>query len=765
VIKIKSFRASKLSGSVQRQILLPALLLASSSVLLLSGCSSALNLGSTPSGTGTVDSNTAKVGGKVHGGQFPVQGSQVYVYAATTTGYGVAATQASPTPATTDANGDFTGLSYTCSTGQWLFLVAEGGDSQGDGQNQFNNSAIVLTSAMGPCNNTTSFNASNSYYIDEVTTVATEYALAGFSTGYADVSSTSTNSVGLGNAFKTVTNLVNLQTGQALTPSASNPNPTSATPYYANNAVANTSPDTYLSIVPYDTINALANVLANCVNTSASTNSQCTTLFSYTGGSNSFASGRGVNNSPNASVTLNTADAALYIAHNPGLPNASGNGNNVSLLLTSPTPANTIFTPSVASLATLPNDLTLTINFVGGGLGGTSSSNRSESSQFAIDETGNIWVPNVALHSVTELSPLGVPLSGSTTTNQTSPFATITKGGYTSGGVARPTWVAIDQSGNAWVSDATNCLTEFAADPTSSGSSALSPSTGYTAPCNSLGGAISVAVDGGNPNDIWLVIEENEYISASTTSGALVSGFPTTQGAINDAEDTLLPDYLGNMWYLDGGGPVGAYNETGTRTSETGNILSSPGIYAAFFASASGTTPTMIWDEGADLADKDMIVGNPSTPNVISVGTLSSVTADTTEWGFAVDGNNLVYLGVDTNDSVTPDNLTVFTTSITEVSPASVGYMGGSALTALLSPSGVAVDQAGNVWVLNQSNAEINPANVYASAAPITYLKSGLEGNATLTEFVGLAAPANPVPAVAGRTGSPTAAGAYGVKP
>lgn len=224
---------------VQRHVLIPAMLLASSSVLLLSGCSSAYNPGL--SSVAPAEQIVATAKGKVHGGQFPVQGSTVNVYAAATTGYGAAATlQTTGTAPTTNSNGNFS-ISYHCTTGQELYLVATGGDPLNDGLGS-NNSALVLTAAMGPCGNLFT-GISGTFNITEVTTVATEFALAGFSKGYLNVGSSSTNTAGLANAFSTVTNLVNLSTGTAL----------SVTPAYPLPGSTNgttTPPDVYSSIVP-----------------------------------------------------------------------------------------------------------------------------------------------------------------------------------------------------------------------------------------------------------------------------------------------------------------------------------------------------------------------------------------------------------------------------------------------------------------------------------------------------------------------------------
>ena len=87
--------------------------------------------------------------GNMHGGQQPISGASVQLYAAGTNGYGSSATALLSAPVITDANGAFsiTG-NYTCpsSTSQ-LYIVATGGNpglTPGT-----NNAAIALMAALG----------------------------------------------------------------------------------------------------------------------------------------------------------------------------------------------------------------------------------------------------------------------------------------------------------------------------------------------------------------------------------------------------------------------------------------------------------------------------------------------------------------------------------------------------------------------------------------------------------------------------------------
>src|ERR1700759_1936364 len=126
-------------------------LFASLPALLLAGCTASF----TPS---AVTPNRVPIGniqGKVHGGQAPVTGAQIYLFAAGTGGYGTSATSLIRSTApnafedgngnyyvVTDGNGNFAvGGDYTCTEGTQVYMVAVGGNPGITGT--VNNTAIV----------------------------------------------------------------------------------------------------------------------------------------------------------------------------------------------------------------------------------------------------------------------------------------------------------------------------------------------------------------------------------------------------------------------------------------------------------------------------------------------------------------------------------------------------------------------------------------------------------------------------------------------
>jgi hypothetical protein len=737
VMEDKSLKTALYVKGFQRQRLLAGLaLLSASSVLLLSGCSSAYNPGLTATGSSM---EVSQLTGKVHGGQFPVIGSSVQIYevgatAATASGYGSAATPLG-TAVLTGSDGGWTYGAFTCTNpNDELFVAATGGNPGLTGN--LTNASLSMTAALGQCSNVSNVGF---IVINEVTTVATEYSLAGFSgntytkvgTSASSVNATSGVSTGLVNAFNTFNNLVNINTGVART----------VTPAYAN-PPAGTTPDVFHGTVPYDTIYTLANALGACVNTDGGSNSTqggtagaCALLFSYTGGSASGA--------PGTSQTItDTATAALWIAHNPGLPAIAIGANNLTALFDL-VPATAPFGPG---LSTPPvADYSLTLNFIGGGLGGVTAGSTTEAEYLAIDASGNVWVPSYLKGEVAELNNLGAPLSPTTLDTPS-----VTLGGFQGGGMAGGRGIAIDLNGNAWIADKTNCLVEF-----SPSGSPLSGS-GYTAPCAGLGAAKGVSVDASN--QVW--VAGASYLSAANSStGAIASGsFPLT-GSFGVLTGWTGPDYSGNTWFVDEGvGAYGRYNETGTTGTTSPGFIATPGTYDAFGPVSSALE---IWE--FELGEVDNLQPLYTSTVATLPGATQPQTANGPE-GVAVDGAGKVYFVNQAGDAPigeVPYNISVVSSSAALLSPYYTGYTGGSELTFLDRPYALSVDQSGNLWVLNVNDAVGDNSNS-------NYLGNGVNSS-NLTEFVGFAAPTNPVSAQAAyngqHNGGVTAAGAYGVKP
>ncbi len=458
----------------------------------------------------------------VHGGQQPIVGAHVYLYAANTTHYGDTAVSLLQSGGGTSVDGDgnyyyatqaqgafsITG-DFTCpSAGSQVYLYAVGGDpGLGDGAN----SAIGLMAALGTCG---SLSSAPYVVINEISSITTAYAIAGFATDATHVSSSSNTlatSTDVPNAFATVTNLESLGRGVAL-PATPNGN----------------------GIVPQAEIDSLADILAACVNSAGPSSTPCNTLFSNAMNGNSQPE--------------ETATAAINIAHNPSA--------NVTTLL-GLVLSNLAFQPT---LLYAPNDFTIAITYTGGGLDGTGLAPQG----VAIDASGNVWVPNYDSSSLSEFNSNGVPRTGSP---------------YTAAGLDNPTSVAIDVNGNAWVA---NYNGDDISEINSVGSKISGP-PGFTG--GGLNQPYGIAIDS-TTNYVWVANNGGNSLSEFESSGPAISpsgvgfGDQVLAGPAGIAADTA-----GDVWtadYLGGNGVAEAVPNSSQPgqppnvTLYTGGGLNSP---------------------------------------------------------------------------------------------------------------------------------------------------------------------------------------------
>jgi len=427
--------------------------------------------------------------GLAHGGQAPITGATVTLYAA-----GQPANVAPTTlgTATSDSNGNFN-LQYTCpSSTALLYVVAKGGNA-GAGAN----SAINLMAALGPCGSVPA-----EVVINELTTVAAVYALNAFSNvtpansgglggcvdctpgELADMTQLHGNTPAIANSFFTAGLLASVQNGG---PGAFLPP--------AAGCVATSPP---LNCVALERLTALANSLAACVN-SAQGSAACGLLLS----NHSVALGTYV-------AGTDTLQATLFVARNPGRVNIAS--------LYGLSARNVVFAPG---LPAAPTDWTISIGFLPPVSG----------SGVAIDASGNVWV--AARSGVIELSgSTATPLSGA--------------GGFTGGGLQIPTAIAIDGNDNVWVAGSAvnseelliSSVAEFSG---STGAPLSPPGVGFT------GGGIDepdgVAIDA--QGNVWVANEANSVtrISNGNTEGFIEGGLDLASGIAIDGN--------GNVWVSD----------------------------------------------------------------------------------------------------------------------------------------------------------------------------------------------------------------------
>jgi len=596
--KALAIRASALAGTL------------AVAAALLTGCGTS----GVPSGSVGGNLRTqAHMQGTVMGGQQPVSGATIQLYTVGTTGAGSASTALiAPGSVTTAGNGTFTITNdYSCSSATQVYIVATGG-SAGAGTN----SAITLMAALGPCSSLTPSTYIN---INELTTIAADYALAGFMNDYAHVGAAGSNPTALVNAFNLANLLVSSASGAIATPPAG-------------------------MTLPVTQVNTLADILAACVNSSGATSSSCSTLFSATGASETIGAGLVIAKNPGSSYYT-----ALY-----SLPSASP--------------------PFQPSLSAQPNDFTIAVNYTGAELsspygiaidGGGNAWVTNEAGQsvvklpslsagfatasysaggllaprgISIDLSGNLWIANTGGNDVVKLNSLGVALSGT---------------GYTSGSISTPVAIANDAAGNAWVANFSgNSITELSSAGTASGASPITGSGALSAPTSvaidSAGRvAVSNSVTGqlclfsntavlqsciGDPTLLGataVAVSGTNVSMAGSTSGTTVTGaftVATSTGTVNGASPVsggglALPtavayDGAGNAWFTN----------TNSLSEFAGSAAISPGTGLGSLNSPGGIAVDAsgnIWTANSGNNSVTIFVGLGSpvmTPIAANVG-------------------------------------------------------------------------------------------------------------------------------------------------
>ncbi len=261
--------------------------------------------------------------------------------------------------AITNANGNFTLSSFTCpAADSQTYIIATGGDA-GAGTNP----AIGLAAALGPCGH---LGSSTDVVINELTTVATEWAFAQFTdTSGQILGAPASNSTGLQIGYASFANLADVEASNDSLSGEPSGFLTSA-PCGASSSVTNDE--------PLERLDTLADILASCVESKSSSSGACGTLFADSG----------------ASTTMTTLAIAHAIASNP-----DNNAAEIFALLTKPTDG-----PFQPALTTVPDGWEPVLNF------SPQVAGLRFPQGMAVDAAGNVWAANPGIGTVSEL-PVG----------------------------------------------------------------------------------------------------------------------------------------------------------------------------------------------------------------------------------------------------------------------------------------------------------------------------------------------------------------------
>ena len=647
---------------------------------LLSGCSANFQ----PSPIADTDSSQTPIGdlnGSVYGGNFPVTGAQIYLFATGTGGTGTASTSLITSGktgvtcngatvtlngktvsalsracyVTTNLQGNFA-LSgdYSCTAGQQVYMVAVGGNPGLTGT--VNNTHLVQMVGLGQCPSAGNLAAQDPFIdIDEITTVAFAYSMAGFGSDAFDIATDATtagaNAIAI--AMANSQNVVDTQRGTIptwqLTHGSSGWNPASK-------------------------MTALADILATCVNTTGSINTgtnngnranfqPCYYLMEYAGAT--FTG-----NGTGEATTSDESQAIFYIAHNP-----TSNVTNIFNLL----PA----TPVWATNLTTPSDWTLPVVF--------KNVVSSRPGNIAFDSNGNAWVSDRNNDAVVKVSPVGV----------VSKFTNLNNGS-SNGSIYQ---VAVDSGNNVW-----------ALDYTYSQIYRMNPSGAWESTITGNQLSAPVAISFNSFGSAVVLNSSDNYISRFSSSGAAQS--PASYNQVGQgtlgAPSSIAVDTGGNAFVPSNGGCACVGILANNASAET--------TYQDWSGTdASATALAMDGSNDPWQAQDNEIVENPTYSsssyqyydNQIFGFTVFQgyyFNATNFAFGYPFGSNNPTILtggGLNTPVALTFDgggNLWAANSGASTVS----GFNGTTALAAngLQTGSsgvtyGVAADPAGNLWTVN----------------------------------------------------------------
>ncbi len=699
--------------------------------------------------------------GRVHGGNQPISGATIQLYAAGTpasgSGYGVGATPLLPTGAnaiTTASDGTFTITGkYTCPTpAAQVYIVATGGNpglTPTAPATSINNNYIAMMTALGACPAGGNLLATiPNININEVTTVAGVWALQQFmaapasantlqpvigapTTSYAtgtSVGSVQSAVIGLNNAFITAKVMADVNTG-----ASPNTNYAYATPESAK-------------------INTFADILAYCVNSDPTQSNNCSQLMTA-----ATPSGK--------TAATDLIQAAWYMAQN-----TTNNLTTLYNFVTSTPP----FQPTYLAPLTLNstntgpatnalNDTTIAINYAP--VSGTTFTNGAGYG-IAIDAYGNAWVSNTGT-GTTAASVAELGIDGSQLVAPTATYTVSTTGGSYSQFTTAPTTntatfnapkvVAIDLNNNAWITNdlqavgtpVASSVAVFTGSTTSGtgGTGGGSGSTGYYVGDTPWG----VAVDGSN--NVYVsngatpstsVMDGRSIAKLTASNGTYAystSSVATAPSALPGGQALLAVDTNTNV----SGGIVWAANYNTCKVAGQFFIgtVGSTSVTSTPFGLLSQYNTSLGTLSGSEIATSlsNATVGAGSTSNCgsssVSIGQVLTA-GMANPYGIAIDRNNGIWLSDVFTSSTGFDGITYIAapTASTGIVPSSTYVVNGvqpttstagTAGTTLTKAGADAIDGNNNVWIANQTAKSIVEATL--SGSNIVFLTPGAGGN------------------------------------
>ena len=363
------------------------------------------------------------------------------------------------------------------------------------------------------------------------------------------------------------------------------------------------------------------------------------------------------------------------------------------------------------------------------GDGGAATSARLRPDNVAVDGSGNIYIASTSNNRVRKVDA---------STGNISTVAGTGTGGYSGDGGAatsarlRPDNVAVDGSGNIYISSSSNNRIRKVTASTGNISTVAGSGTAYSGDGAAAASAhlydpVGVAVDGSG--NLYIADSGNDRIrkvdastgNISTVAGVGTNGFSGDGGAATSAQFSapvgVAVDGSGNLYIADSGN-----DRIRKVDASTGNISTVAGTGTGGYSGDGGaaTSARLRPDNVAVDGSGNIYIASTSNNRVrkvdASTGNISTVAGTGTAGysgdggaatsarlnnpqGVAVDGAGNIYITDRHNNRIRKVDASTGNISTAAGGGSSRGDGGAATAARLLSPWGVAVDGSGNIYI------------------------------------------------------------------
>lgn len=672
------------------------------SAVFTSGCSNMM----TTAPTVTPQVSGGQLSGSVYGGSQPVAFATVTLYYTGGSGIGsgdpVGGVNGAPivaavTTSADDGHGSFSfqksatngqttsGNTFSCPTAAdpLVYVVARGGNTLNNHDSSVNNTAAAFLAVFGTCSQ---INASSFVSMTEATTVASMVALRQYfnpvteSFG-ADGILVSTRA--LSYTLGTISNLANVATGTAAGPK---------TVTGAGSVSVTITPQTAK-------INALANIIASCVNNATAGADPCVTLFANATPPDTAVTSRPYK-TPAFPQATDVLQALYYMLSNP----TNGSATNLQNLYNLVPAIGSAFQPT---LTTAPTDWTVAISYSSTGTCGTDGGNFiSKPQDINIDLLGNVWIANGqnATGNLSAISSAGVPI------------ACTSVGGGSRGGAV------IDTAGNVWyASQSANKIVRYN----------LGSNSTLEYPISSA--PLAVFADGGNGggdtvSNIYFTTaaDTSLYMIPHGASATVASAPIQISSVVGPNPARIMANKDLSIWVSSGsnfvsrvvagasGDPnyLNGYSTTqfSVDSDATGLAINDFGVYVS--SNNANNEISLLAGSGTSYS---MFTGWPTSTNLAGISQPTAIALDGRSNAWALNGTLNSGTGLASLSEVNAKGVGLFPDGTTS---------GGLQLdsTYLSVGRALVIDQSGNVWIANEGPAG-TPANfiteIVGAAAPV----------------------------------------------